>query len=302
MVYELAKTDSRVVFIGSDLGPETLKQFKKDFPERFFMEGISEANIVGLASGLAMEGKIPYINTITTFLMRRACEQVILDMCLHNVNVRLLGSGGGLVYAPLGPTHLAIEDMAIARAIPNLTILAPCDAEEMKRLMAQTVDYQGPIYVRIAKGGDPVVSSPQLDCKIGQPVLVRPAGEALVITTGITLKLGLDAADQLATGSGMKVGVLHVHTLKPLDTKLIQEVMAPVRTIITIEEHTLIGGLGSAIAEIIAEAGYNPAKKFKRIGIPDVFPKEYGSQASQMKSFSITTDNLVSILNEKVGA
>lgn len=300
-VYELAKKDPRVVFIGSDLGPDTLKQMKAEMPERFIMEGISEANVVGMAAGLAMEGKIPYINTITTFLSRRACEQIVLDMCLHNVNVRLLGSGGGLVYAPLGPTHLAIEDIAICRAMPNMTIVAPCDANEMKRLMMQTVDYPGPMYVRIAKGGDPIVSRETDDCKIGKPILMKKGKDALIITTGITLKLGLEASDKLKASQGLDVGVLHVHTLKPLDEKAMLAEIAAVPSIIAIEEHTIYGGLGSAVAELIAEAGFDKPKKFKRIGIPDVFPDQYGSQATLMARYGITTDALVSTLSGFAG-
>ena len=125
MVYQLAKEDERIFFIGSDLGAGTLDQFKNEMPDRFFMEGISEANIVGMAAGLAMEGKIVYVNTIGTFITRRCFEQIVVDAALHNVNVRLIGNGGGLVYAPLGPTHLAIEDLAIMRAIPNMPIVAP---------------------------------------------------------------------------------------------------------------------------------------------------------------------------------
>src|SRR6266705_2239124 len=135
MVYELARKDKRVFFIGSDLGIGTLKQFKEEMPERFFMEGVSEANIVGMAAGLALEGKIVYINTIATFLTRRCFEQVALDLCLHKANVRLIANGGGVVYAPLGPTHEAIEDIAIFRALPNMTIIAPGDANEMRRFM-----------------------------------------------------------------------------------------------------------------------------------------------------------------------
>jgi len=296
-VYELAKKDPRVVFIGSDLGPDTLKQMKAEFPNRFFMEGISEANVVGLAAGMALEGKIPYINTITTFLSRRACEQMVLDMCLHNVNVRLLGSGGGLVYAPLGPTHLAIEDIAITRAMPNMTVVAPCDANEMKRIMLQTVDYQGPMYIRIAKGGDPIVSVESNLCKIGEPIVMRKGKDALIVTTGITLKLGLEAAEQLKTSKNLEVGVLHVHTLKPLNERLMREAFAAVPAIVAIEEHTVIGGLGSSVAEIIAEAGFDKPKKFKRIGIPDVFPDQYGSQATLMKRYDITTENLIATIS-----
>src|SRR6266699_2634996 len=127
MVYELARKDKRIMFIGSDLGIGTLKQFKAEMPDRFLMEGVSEANIVGIAAGLALEGRIVYINTIATFLTRRCFEQVALDLCLHNANVRLIGNGGGLVYAPLGPTHLAFEDIAIMRALPNMTVVSVCD-------------------------------------------------------------------------------------------------------------------------------------------------------------------------------
>ena len=162
MVYELAKVDDRVFFIGSDLGEGTLNQFKEEIPERFFMEGVSEANIVGMATGLALEGKIPYVNTIATFITRRCFEQIVLDACLHEANVRLIGNGGGLVYAPLGPTHLAIEDLAILRSVPNMTIVAPADADEMKRFMPESLEYPGPIYIRLAKGYDPIVTNDKI--------------------------------------------------------------------------------------------------------------------------------------------
>ena len=151
-VYELAKQDERIFFIGSDLGVNTLDKFKKEIPGRFFMEGISEQHVVGMASGLALEGKIVYVNTISTFITRRCFEQVAVDVCLHNLNVRLIGNGGGLGYAPLGPTHLEMEDVSIMRAVPNMGGVAPADADEMRRLMPQTVDYPGPIYIRLAKG------------------------------------------------------------------------------------------------------------------------------------------------------
>src|SRR5438270_9182896 len=140
-VFELAKTDERVVFIGSDLGVGVLSEFKKDIPSRFFMEGVAEQNLVGMAAGLAMEGHVVYLNTIATFLSRRCFEQVAVDLCLHNVNFRLLASGGGCVYAPLGPTHLAIEDIALMRALPNMTVVAPADAVAAVRLMRATLHH-----------------------------------------------------------------------------------------------------------------------------------------------------------------
>ena len=295
MVYELAKTDDRIFFIGSDLGVDTLNQFKEEIPGRFFMEGISEANVIGMATGLALEGKIPYVNTIATFLTRRCFEQLAVDACLHHANIRLIGNGGGVVYAPLGPTHLAIEDIAILRALPNMTIVAPADADEMRRFMPQTVEHPGPIYIRLAKGYDPIVTNDDVPFQIGKAIPMRAGSDALIVTTGITLRVGLEAAASLSE-QGIEASILHVHTIKPLDVESILDHMADVPVVVTVEEHTVIGGLGSAVAEIIAEAGFEPAKRFKRIGIPDVFPDQYGSQDSLMERYAITAKDLVSTI------
>ncbi len=292
MVYTLAKEDKRIFFVGSDLGVGTLDQFKKEIPERFLMEGISEANMIGISAGLALEGKIVYANTIATFITRRSYEQVALDVCLHNVPVRLIGNGGGLVYAPLGPTHEAIEDIAIMRALPRMTIVAVADADEMRRLMPLTVDYPGPIYIRLGKGGDPIVSNDHQPFQIGKALLMREGHDALVVATGITLKPALEAATALAE-RGVEAAVLHMHTIKPLDVEAIREYADPVSVIVTIEEHSIIGGLGSAVAETLAETNFKTAKRFKRIGIPDVFPNKYGSQNSLMAGFGITAENVV---------
>jgi len=297
MVYELAQADKRVLFIGSDLGIGTLQKFKQEIPERFFMEGISEANIIGMAAGLAMEGKIPYINTIATFLTRRCFEQIVIDLCLHHVNVRLLGSGGGLVYAPLGPTHLAIDDLAILRAVPNMTIVAPCDAEEMKRLMLLTVDHQGPLYIRIAKGGDPIVSSDRIPFRIGKAMPIREGRDALIVTTGITLGLVIKAAEILSK-EGIEAAILHMPTVKPLDQETLLNYVKQTSVVVTVEEHSVIGGLGSAVAETILEANFDSVKNFKRIGIPDVFSSSYGSQDDLMKKYGITVENVCASIKQ----
>jgi len=282
------------------LGPDTLKQLKAEFPDQFLMEGVSEANIVTMAAGLALEGKIPYINTIATFLTRRCFEQIVLDLGLHNTKVRLIASGGGVVYAPLGPTHLAIDDIAILRAVPNMTILAPADADEMRRLMLQTLEVPGPIYIRLGKGGDPVVSRDDLPCEIGKAILMRQGKDALIVATGISLQVALAGAEQLEK-NGISATVLHLHTLKPLDKEAILEEAAKVPVVVTIEEHTIVGGLGSAVAEIIAEAAFDRPKRFRRIGIPDVFPDQYGSQASLMARYDITAEQLVKVIKELRG-
>ena len=294
-VYELAKTDPRVVFIGSDLGIGTLRKFKEEMPDRFYMEGISEAHVVGMAAGMALEGSVVYVNTISTFLTRRCFDQVAVDLCLHNLNVRLIGNGGGLVYAPLGPTHLAIEDISIFRALPNMTIVAVADAEEMKRFMPQTLDYQGPIYIRLAKGNDPIVTNDTVPFRIGKGLAMREGRDALLVTTGITLGVAQQAATRIAA-DGVACAILHIPTIKPLDKEQLLELAAPARAIVPIEENTILGGLGSAVAEVVAEAGFSPGKKFRRIGIPDVFPDHYGSQEELMEHYKINAAGVVAAI------
>ncbi|MFC1559504.1 transketolase family protein [Candidatus Margulisiibacteriota bacterium] len=292
-VYKLAKKDKRVLFFGSDIGAGTLSQFEKEMPERFFMEGVFEANLIGVMSGLAVNGKIPYLNTIAVFLTRRCYEQLLLDAGMHNLNIRLIGSGGGLVYAPLGATHLAFEDIALMRTIPNMTIVAPCDAEEMKRLMPQTLDHKGPIYIRLGKGGDPVISSSDKPFKIGKAIQMKQGNDVLIVSTGIVTKLALDAAEELKK-KRIDVGVLHTHTLKPFDANAVLKLADKVKAVITVEEHSIVGGLGSIVAEILAEKAFNPSKKFSRIALPDVFPEKYGSQDKLTEYYGVSTGKIVS--------
>lgn len=298
-IYELALIDDRVVFIGSDLGPGVLDKFKSKFPDRFFMEGVSEQYIIGMSAGMAMEGFIPYVNTISTFLTRRCFEQNVLDLGLHKANVRLVGNGGGLVYAPLGPTHLAIEDIAIMRTIPNMTIIAPADAEEMKRLMPLTIDHQGPIYIRLAKGHDPIVTDPEKTFEIGSAILYGHPAEIILITTGITLGIAQNVVNELRK-SNVASAILHMPTIKPFDENSFLQVARSADMIISVEEHIVTGGLGSACAEVLLEKGTGKAKKFKRIGIPDIFPSGYGRQIDMMSRLNITESHILSIISENL--
>jgi transketolase len=274
-IHALARRDPRVVFIGSDLGVGVLEEMRLEFPDRFFMEGVSEQAIIGLAAGLAMDGYLPYINTIATFLTRRCYEQIAIDLCLHRLPVRLIASGGGTVYAPLGPTHMATEDLAILRALPNMTVVAPCDAPEMTRVMDASLDVPGPMYVRIAKGGDPVVSDPAAPFAIGRAAVMRPAGEILFVGTGVATTRALAAADLLEQ-DGVSCGVLHAHTIKPFDVATLIEQAAAARLIVTVEEHTRIGGLGSLVAETLADEGV--LRPLVRLGLTDAFSRDYGNQ------------------------
>lgn len=291
-VYQLAQKDNRVVFVGSDLGHGTLDDFKRDFPYRFFMEGVSEQHLIGMLAGLALSGKIPYFNTIAVFAYRRCLEQVIIDLAMPKLPVRLIASGGGFVYTPLGPTHLAVDDLAILRTIPNMTIVAPADATEMERLMPQTLDWPGPIYIRLAKGGDPIVTDPKKSFTIGDAIVMRKGDDVALFTTGITLGIALEASATLKK-KGITTSVVHVHTIKPLDTETILSVVRHVRAVVTIEEGTIIGGLGSAIAELIAEANFTKGKPMKRLGIPDLFTEKYGKQLEQMAYYGLCAENVV---------
>lgn len=290
-VHELAKADARIVYIGSDLGPGVLNAMKMEMPERYFMEGVSEQHVIGMAAGLAMEGFIPYVNTIATFITRRCYEQVALDLCLHDLPVRLIANGGGAVYAPLGPTHLAVEDLAIMRALPNMAIVAPCDAEEMRRFMAKTIDWPHPIYIRLGKGGDAVVSREEHGFEIGKAIALREPGSGLFVTTGVMTQIALQAADKLAP-EGLACGVLHLHTVKPLDQAALGHWLPKVTGVVTVEEHTRIGGLGSAILEFCNDEMPEQAVKIARIGVPDRFADQYGSQNSLLDHWGITVDAL----------
>ena len=298
-VYTLAKNDERVIFIGSDLGPGVLENMKNEMPERFFMEGVSEQHIVGMAAGLAMEGFIPYVNTIATFLSRRCFEQVAMDLCLQDLPVRLISNGAGGVYAPLGPTHLAVEDIAIMRALPNMTIVCPCDADEMNRFMMKTLDWPHPIYIRLAKGGDKIVSNESAGFEIGKSILMKNGKDGLFISTGVMTQLALQASEKLEN-EGIYCGVLHMHTIKPIDENSLMNLIPNVKAVVTIEEHTRIGGLGSAILEFCSDSIPEHTHKIFRVGIPDKFAEQYGSQNSLLEHWGITVQNIISSMKNKL--
>ncbi len=274
-IYALAKRDARVVFVGSDLGAGVLSAMRRDFPERFYMEGVSEQAIIGIAAGMAMDGFVPYVNTIATFLTRRCFEQLAVDVCMHNLPVRLIASGGGAVYAPLGPTHMAFDDIALLRTLPGMTIVAPCDAPEMARVMDASLDVDGPLYVRIAKGGDPVISRFDLPFAIGRAVLLAPAGDVLFVSTGVLSSRTLAACDLLAA-RGIRAGVLHAHTVAPLDADAIVAAACDAQLVVTAEEHFRSGGLGSAVAEAFADRQIRTP--LVRCGFPAAYSYDFGSQ------------------------
>lgn len=302
MVHELAKRDPRAVFIGSDLSPGLLAGMKKDFPDRWYMEGVTEQNVIGMAAGMAMEGFIPYVNTIATFITRRCYEQVAVDLCLQNLPVRLIANGGGLVYAPLGPTHLAIEDMAIMRALPNMAVVAVCDAPEMIRFMERSLEWPSPIYIRLAKGGDPVVSKPEHGFTLGKAIPMRKARArhpVVLMATGVMTTNCLAAAELLER-DGIDASVVHFHTVKPLDEEAVLEHAANARLVVTVEEGVAIGGFGSAITDLLVEEMGGSLPRIVRLALPDVFPNKYGSQNDLLEIAGLMPDQIAATVAKSV--
>ena len=301
MVYELAKRDDRVVFIGSDLSPGLLAGMQARL-SRPLVHGRRERGRTSSAWPPAWRSTatMPYVNTIATFITRRCYEQVAVDLCLHDLPVRLIGNGGGLVYAPLGPTHEAIEDIAIMRALPNMTVVAPADADEMRRFMAVSTDWPHPIYIRLAKGGDEIITKPEHGFTIGKAILLREAlggrsRPVLLIGTGVATTQALGAAEILEA-EGIACHVLHVPTVKPLDVPAMEELARGSCLVVTVEEHTVIGGLGSAVTDALVERMDDHMPRMRRIGIPDVFADDYGSQEWLMEMFGVHAPNIARIV------
>lgn len=283
-IYELAKEDERIVFIGTDLAPNTLENFRRDFPDRYFMCGVQEQNCAGMAAGLALEGFIPYVNNIASFLTRRCYEQIVLDICAHNLPVRLLGNGGGLVYSPLGPTHCSQDDIAIMRAIPNMQVICCSDNEEMKEFMPTTLTNLSPMYIRLGKDSDHIIERRRHFAPLDSDILM--------IGTGIMTDKLDKCADILV--KNLMCEVMHISKIKPLDLK--PEGMELYKMIVVAEEGIINGGLGSAVLECLADN--NIQIPVLRFGLPDTFPHHYGEQADLLKTYGLTPDKMVERIKE----
>lgn len=272
---ERARKDERIFVITPDLGYSVLEPFAQEFPDRFLNVGIAEQNAVGVASGLALSGKVVYVYSIIPFVTMRCFEQVRIDVAYMNTNVRLVGVGAGLSYGPAGATHHAIEDIAIMRALPNMTVCCPGDPWEVKELVDQSFDYDGPMYIRLAKNGEPVIHNEGVPIKIGQAAVIREGCQRALITTSNMLEKGKLLADYWEK-QGISTTLVSMHTVKPIDLEMILTLIKQRKEIVTMEEHNIIGGLGSAVAEIIAESG--SGVKFKRIAINDEYSHYVGGQ------------------------
>ena len=274
-LYDLAKKDKRVYALISDNGAIVYDRYRKDLPEQYLNLGISEANMLGMAAGMASCGKIPFAYTIGAFLAYRAFEFIRNDICLQKQNVKIVGTGAGEVYSALGPTHHATEDLGGLRALPGLTILCPASPLEVKKAALAAYEYEGPVYLRLGTNREPEIYAEEYRFEIGKGVTVKEGKDVALVGTGSILKDILDAAE-LLQAKGIQAKVINMHTIKPFDREIILQAAEEAGKIVTIEDHNIIGGLGSAVAEVIVE--YGRAVRFKRIGLSG-FSRGYGTYA-----------------------
>lgn len=274
-LYDLAKKNNRILALVADNGAVIYDKYRQDFPDRFLNFGISEASMVSSAAGLAVCGKIPFAYTIACFITMRAFEQVRNDVCLQKMNVKLVGIGAGFVYSNLGPSHHATEDIAIMRALPNMTIFSPCDSLEAKKATIAASQIDGPVYLRLSTGGTPAIYEKDYEFEVGRGVVLREGKDIAIISTGGIMYEALQAVDELAN-SGIFARLINIHTIKPIDKEIILKAASDTGVILTIEEHTIFGGLGSAVAEVVLENN-NTSIRFKRLGLNGVFPSGYGT-------------------------
>jgi len=288
---DLARADERIFLLVGDVGYCLVEPFAQEFPSRFINVGIAEQNMIGIATGLAMSGKIVFAYSLANFPTLRCVEQIRNDVCYHHANVKIAASGGGLAYGALGVTHHVTEDLAIMRALPNMTVIAPGDPVEAALATRMAAEWPGPCYLRLAKTGDPVVHETIPDFQIGKTIMVQNGSDITLIASGGILYNTIQAAKQLKQ-KGIKTRVLSMHTVKPLDTEAVLAATRETKAIITIEEHSIIGGLGSAVAEILAESGISHIT-FRRMGITDSFCSQVGSQAYLCKCYSLSVEDIV---------
>jgi transketolase len=277
---ELARKDKTVFLITPDMGYSVLEKFRDEFPNQFLNSGIAEQNTISVAAGLASSGYTVFVYSIIPFVTMRCFEQVRLDLAYNNTNVKLVGIGAGLTYGSLGVSHHAIEDIAIMRSIPNMTVLCPGDPIETRELVKRSYEKNGPVYIRLGKNGEANIHAPDARIEIGKSIEITHGTDFALITTSNTLELGKQWTDEWKN-ENVSVSLISMPSMKPFDNSKIYELLSKQMPIMTLEEHNLIGGLGSAVAEIIATS--KKSIPFKRIGINDVFSHNVGSHNYQRK-------------------
>ena len=292
---EQARIDDRIFVITPDLGFSVLEGYAEEFPDRFLNVGIAEQNAVGVAAGLALSGKLVYVYSIIPFVTMRCFEQVRVDVAYMNTNVRLVGVGAGLSYGPAGATHHAIEDIAVMRALPNMTVCCPGDPIEVRELTKASFTHLGPMYLRLAKNGEAQIHNEHIQFEIGQSVTITEGNAMAVIVTSNMLEYAYEFVQQ-QQAQGKNIRLISMPTVKPLDKDVILQAIADKLSIITIEEHNIIGGLGSAVAEVIAESGQ--CASFRRIGINDEYSHYVGGQKYIREKMALNYREFSKYLND----
>ena len=273
-LYELAQKDKNVLSLVADNGMIVYDDFRENMPEQYFNFGISEGHMVTAAAGMASCGKIPFVYTISSFLAYRAYEFIRVDVCLQNLNVKIVGIGSGVSYGYLGPTHHATEDIPLLRSLPNLTIFSPGSPIEAKKAIETAYEINGPVYVRLGTNGEREIHDEDFSFKMGKGAIIQEGSDICLITTGAIIDEVIQAATMLQR-DGLSVKVVSMHTLKPFDEDMIISLAEHFDEIYTIEEHTIVGGLGGIVAEIIANYGLD--LRLRMIGLLDRFAVGYGT-------------------------
>jgi transketolase len=275
-LFELAQQDSRIVFITGDLGFSVVERYMEELPDQFVNAGVAEQNMTGVAAGMALCGKIAFTYSIANFPTLRCLEHVRNDVCYHDANVKVVSVGGGFAYGTLGATHHATEDLGVMRMLPNMVVVAPGDPVETRAATRAIADYDGPCYLRLGKAGEPDVHESPVQLELGKAIVVRNGDDATLISTGGMLHLAVRVADALAE-EGIETRVLSMHTLSPVDEEAVLGAARETGALVTVEEHSIVGGLGSAVAELLAETN-DVHVPFRRAGVPPRFSPRIGSQ------------------------
>ncbi|MGC2420167.1 MAG: transketolase C-terminal domain-containing protein [Candidatus Acidiferrales bacterium] len=287
---ELAERDERVHLIVGDIGFGVTETFARRFPNRFLNVGVAEQNMTGIAAGMALCGKIVFTYSIANFPVLRCLEQVRNDVCYHRANVKIVAVGGGLAYGALGATHHATEDLAIMRALPQMIVVAPGDPAEAAAATQAVAAQDGPCYMRLGRAGEPNVHRRPVDLHLGKAIQIRDGNDLTLISTGGMLETADRVAEQLRI-AGMQSRVLSMHTVRPLDVEAVLAAARETCAVFTIEEHSVTGGLGGAVAEILAES-CGRSITFKRFGLPSAFSSTAGSQEYLRAQYGLSTDSL----------
>ena len=290
----LGEENPKVVVLDADLSKSTkTADFGKKFPERFFNMGIAEANLLGTAAGLATAGKIPFASTFAIFAVGRAFEQIRNSIAYPKLNVKIAATHAGITVGEDGGSHQAIEDVAIMRAVPNMVVLVPADGEETRQVILAAAEYSGPVYIRMGRLALPALFGDDYHFEIGKANVLHEGTDVAIMANGVMVSMALEAATQLAA-EGISVSVVNVASVKPLDEETIVRVAKQTKAVVTAEEHNIIGGLGSAIAEVLGEKQPTP---MVRVGLKDTFG-ESGRPQELLEKFGLTTENLVKAVHE----